>query len=286
MTANVKLYSVGVAEYIFYAKKNGNYPYGITGTISNGSDASMGRYTGLASIAITAPEAPTETIQADGGVMGQFKGQALDPITGQLVMKALDLNFHKAAEGRSIYADGDHDAMIYSQSCINYGQLALVINMRAKSMASGSVGENGWFVVEMFNVEAQAQFPSFVGNAFAAVDFPYSLTLNTVDTELNGVSFSNGTNYGKKNGVMKYYWSEYPVHFHTHVGNAADTGVTLTYTPAADNTNKVKAWKNGVAVTYGAGAGNFTNTGTAITFGTAPGAGEKTVIRYEFNPDC
>lgn len=286
MTANIETFSIGASTILLWAKRSGNYPYGATGSIANGSDASMSRYTGFANLALTVPDAPIEPIVADGGVIGQFLGTPLEVVSGAMTARGLDMNFHKAAEGRLIYTDGDFDAMIFSQTCNTYGNLAMVINSKAKSLASGSSGESGWYVTELFNVEVQAKPVGLDGTSFAAKDVPYVLNFNSVDTELNGVSFANGTNYGVRKGFMRHYWSENPVCYHTHVGDGSDTGLTLSFTPAADSSAKVKAWKDGTAVTYGAGAGNFTNTGTAVTFGTAPGAGEKTVIRYEFTTTC
>jgi hypothetical protein len=286
MTANVETMSIGASTIMLWAKRNGNYPYGATGTIANGSDASMQRYTGFASLALTVPDAPIEPIVADGGVIGQFLGTPLEVTSGALTTRAVDLNFYAAASGLSIYADGNFDAVMWSQTCNTYGNLALVINSKAKSTASGSLGENGWWVTEIYNVEAQAKPVSLDGTSFAAKDVTFVLSVNQVDTELSGVSFSNGTNYTARKSYARTYWSEYPVCYHTHVGDGSDTSLTLAFTPAGDSSARVKAWKDGTAVTYGAGAGNFTNTGTAVTFGTAPGAGEKTVIRYEFTTTC
>jgi hypothetical protein len=286
MTANVETFSIGASTYLFWAKRNGNYPYGATGTIANGSDSGMPRYTGFASLALTVADAPIEPIIADGGVIGQFIGTPLEIISGAMVARGADLNFHAAASGLSIYADGQHDAIMWSQTCNTYGNLAMVINSKAKSLASGSLGESGWYVTEVFNVEVQPKPASLDGTSFAAKDLNYVLSVNQVDTELNGVSFANGTNYGAKKAYARTYWSEYPVHYHTHIGDNSDTTLTLSYTPAADSTNKVKVWQAGTALTYGAGAGNVTNSGTTVTFGTAPGAGVVSIIRYEFLPSC
>lgn len=283
MTANVEVFSIGASTIMLWAKRSGNYPYGSTGTISNGADASMARYTGFANLALTVPDAPIEPIVADGGVIGQFLGTPLEVVSGALTARVLDMNFHAAAEGRLIYADGDHDAMIFSQTCNTYGGLALVINSKAKSQASGSTGESGWYVTELFNVEIQTKPIGLDGTSFAVKDVPYVLNFNTVDTELNGVSFATGTNYGVKKGFMRHYWSENPVCYHTHVGDNSDTTLTLAYTPAANSAAKVKLWQDGTAKTY---TTDFSVSGTAFTFVAAPGAGVKSVIRYEFTPSC
>jgi len=156
------------------------------------------------------------------------------------------------------------------------------VNAKAQSMATGSLGESGWWVYELWDVEAQSIPGELSGTAYDAVPSTYNLTLESVDTELSGLAVSN-TNYNVKRGYLKKYWSENPVHFVTHLGDGADTTITLDYTPAAETAARFTVWQNGVLKTF---TTDYTVSGTTLTLGAAPTAGVKTIVRYEFADAC
>lgn len=282
MTTNVEQFAVGVAEYFFWSQKSGAYPYGATGTISAGGDAGMARHKGLASASLTFPEVPRTAILGDGGKIGEFIGQVTDVTNASVTFNSFDLDFDVALDGRAIYADGDHDAVIYSTNCASYADLCAVYNVRAQSLASGSLGEDAWAVFEIWNFEAAPNLPNLSGTSFDAQPVTYTMSLDEVDTELSGLTVSD-TNYGVTQGTVKFYWSENPVCFHTHVGNNSDDSLTLDYTPAAANGNKVLLWQDGVAQTY---TTDYTVSGTTLTFDSAPGSNVVSVIKYEFLAGC
>lgn len=282
MTANVEQFAVGVAEFFLWAKKNGAYPYGATGTLANGSDAGLQRHKGLASAALTFPAVPRSPILGDGGKLGEFLGQVVEVTDANVTFNVFDLNFDVALDGRSIYADGDHDAVIFSTTCVDYADMCAVYNVQAQSFATGSTGEGGWVVFELFDFEASPNMPALSGTSFEAQPVQYQMSLDEVDTELSGLAVSSA-NYGVTQGTVKMYWSENPVCYHTHVGDGTDATLTLDYTPAAADGDKIKLWQDGVAKTY---TTDYTASGTTFTFGTAPTAGVVSVIRYEFVAGC
>ena len=282
MTTNVETFSISAAKYAFWAVKNstGVYPYGATGTIANGSDSSMQRHRAVASLALSIPNGSSSPIQGDGGILGSFRAAPTDPITGTLVFNTLDLNFDIACDGRSIYADGEFDAVMMDHGCIDYNKLCMVFNFEAQNPTTG---EEGWGVLEVWDIEAQPQgVTSLSGTSYDVQAINYPITVDAVSTEPTGVAVSS-SNYGVSKSPVKYYWSVNPVAFHTHVGDAADTTLTLGYTPAASDGDKVQLWQDGTAKTY---TTHYTVSSTTFTFVAAPGAGVVSVIRYQFQADC
>lgn len=284
MTTNVEQFAVGVAEYFLWARKSGAYPYGATGSLANGSAAGLSRHKGFAAASLTFPQVPRTTILGDGGKLGEFLGKVVDPTAADVTFSVFDQNFDVALDGRSVYADGDHDAVIFTTACQDFAQLCAVYSVQAQSLASGSLNENGWAIFEIWNFEAAPNLPNLSGTSFEAQNVTYQMSLKEADTELSGLTVSNA-NYGVTQGTVKFYWSENPVCYHTLVGDGAVNTITLDYTPAADNANKVKAWNDGVAQTY---TTDFSVSGTTLTIeaGAVPAAGEVFVVRYEFTADC
>lgn len=283
MTTGINSFAVSAAKYFFYAVKSGNYPYGATGTLSNGSDAGMARHKGLASVNLSIPAAPREAILGDGGKLGEFLGAILEASEATVTFNVLDQNYEQAISGALIYADGDFDAQLLSTQCLSPRDMCAVINIKAKSFDAGSVGQDKWLVIELWDYQDRSNFLNEVsGSSYAPVPNTHTLALDETTTEITGLAV-NSTNYGVTQAVMKYYWSENPVCFHTHVGNNSDTTLTLDYTPAANSANKVKLWQNGTAKTY---TTDFSVSGTAFTFAAAPTNGMVSVIRYEFTDSC
>lgn len=68
--------------------------------------------------------------------------------------------------------------------------------------------------------------------------------------------------------LAQMYWEQFT--------GLTTTAVTLTYSVATTQDDKalVLLYKNGLLLSQGAGAGNYTITGTAITLGTAAIAGD------------
>lgn len=283
MTANLNKIAVSAAKYYFWAVKNGNYPYGATGTISAGSDQGMQRHKGLATINVSLPEAPREAILGDGGKLGEFLGAILEPSAATVSFSILDQDYETAARRTTIYADGEFDAVIVSTNCVNPNDLCAVLNIKAKSFDTGASSQDKWLVIELWDFQDSTNFLNELsGSSYASVLNTHTLALDETTTEITGLAV-NSTNYGVTQGTLKYYWSEYPVTFHTHIGNAADTTLTLDYTPAANSGAKVQLWQAGVAKAY---TTDYTVSGTAFTFVAAPGASVVSIIRYQFVDSC
>lgn len=283
MTANLNKYAVSAVKYFFWAVKNGNYPYGATGTISNGSDQGMQRHKGLATINVSLPESPREAILGDGGKLGEFLGAILEPSSATVSFSVLDQDYEAAARRTTIYGDGEFDAVIVSTNCVNPNDLCAVLNIKAKAFDTGAAGQDKWLVIELWDYQDATNFLNELsGSSYAPVLNTHTLALDETSTEITGLAV-NSTNYGVAQGTLKYYWSEYPVAFHTHVGDNSDTGLTLDYTPAANSGAKVQLWQNGTAKTY---TTHYTVSGTAFTFVAAPTTGMVSIIRYQFVDSC
>jgi hypothetical protein len=283
MPINLNQFTGQGSRYEFWSIKSGVYPYGTTGTIANGADDGMGRLKLLRDFNLAEPQATSNPIQGDNGASGSFLVSSADAYTGDQVVGAFDQTFATKATGRTIVAYDDHDISVVNQGCYTYADMAFVINSPAKSQEAGSVGESGWDVIEFFAVTAQPLTPArtFQTN----FDYQAILTLNLTDTFLWGETLATGGFTLTEAYHTDPIWSEYPVTYHTFIGDGAATTVTLDETPAAASGAKVQYWLDGVKKTYTTDYTVVTST-KILTFVAAPGAGEVAIIRYQFVPGC
>lgn len=283
MTANVSQFIPSKLQYFFYARKNGSYPYGATGTIAAGSDASMVRHKGLSALSLAFAQSTRKPILGDGGKLGEFLESPLEAGEATVTFTVLDQVYEAAISNQLAYADGEFDAMLHSQKCKTPQDMCAIISGRAKSNEAGSVGQDKWFVLELWDYQDDSDlFNSMSGSDASAVPNTHTLSLDETTVELSGLAV-NSTNYGISQADSKWYWSEYPVAYHTHIGNGADTTLTLDFTPAANSGAKVQLWQDGVLKTY---TTHYSVSGTAFTFAVAPASNVVSIIRYQFVPDC
>lgn len=286
MAVNVNQLTAMGSQYTYWAVNTNGYPDGTSATtIASGSNSGMGRLKSVTKFGATVPESPRNVVLGDNGVVGQFLGQPQTLPTGELTTTVFDQTFQTVANGQLIYADGDFDQSGLFPACYTYKDLFFVMNSPAQNFetAAGAVGSSGWLVTEIWNANVQAmKMPEIATNA----TFSWSSSLAVKPTTVNpfGVTISS-SNYGYTSDIGIQYFSDYPVTYHTLIGNAAVTTVTLNETPAAATVAGVQVYINGVKKAY---TTDYTvNTTTkVVTLVAAPAAAAKVIIRYKFVPAC
>jgi hypothetical protein len=249
--------------------------------ITNGADAGMSNLAGVTALEFTHPQGTVSPVRGNGRTYTSFKGKPEGTSTGTLNMVFKDLNVDNGIRKTSIYARGVYDVTMFSLRCIEYANIAMITNQRAANQD----GAEGWLVREYHSMRVEPTGATLSGLTVDGVPVNYVFDMDETTKELTGLTVSS-TNYGVASASYQEYWSPYPVTMQTFIGDAAATTVTLDYTPAGDGASFSELYADGVALTYGAGAGSFTTALGVLTFGTAPAAGVTNVLRYQFIPTC
>lgn len=280
---NTNQYSILGISKAFYAIKNGVYPYGTVGTLANGSGAGMGVLRGVQNVNITEPQAGTVTVAGDNGVTTVFKTQPTELPSGEIVLGAFNQNFASKANGTLIYVDGDWDESGGVPLCYSFADTCMVLNSPASAQESSNLDQAGWVVTELLNLQIQAATINQMQSA-AAVAFSNNATLKRSSASLAGRAFSI-VNDGSTAFAVRQYMSDYPVTYHTFIGDASATTVTLDETPVAASGSAVQLWQNGTKKTY---TTHYTIDATTkvLTFVAAPTAGMVNIVRYKYVPGC
>lgn len=273
-------------QYAFWAALNGAYPYGTTGSISNGGNAGMGRLRGVNSVQISESEAGTVYVNGDNGVVTSFLTQPQELPKGPINLGVMDQNFAAKSNGSVVYAEGDWDILGGVPQCYTFADLCLVLNAPGNAQESANLDEAGYEVTMILKLQNKANlFNEMATNA--ARQFANNTNVKRSTKELWGRAFS-AVSDGSTAFAVRQFFSPYPVTIHTFVGDNSTTTVTLNETPAAATGTAVQAWQADTKLVYGSGAGKYTvDTSTkVVTFGTAPGTGVKVILPYQFIPAC
>lgn len=277
MTNNVDQFNSAGLERVYWGvNSSAGYPYGVTGSITNGADAGLGRVIGVQNFNLPLQAPRQVSIPGDDSVQAIYFFQPETLPNGDMVLGNIDLNLWAKSQGIKNYADGDWDAVVGQPDSPTFNQLTLITNSQAKSAASGSVGNAGWFVkvyprVQLVPIGDQGQ------TSAGPTNFTHQMIANITDKLPWGTSFSVANN-GTTRGAVYQFYSENRVCLHTHVSNASDTNFTLDYTPAAATANKIKVYRNGTLLTI---TTDWTVSGSTVTLIAAGSAGDVVVCRYE-----
>jgi hypothetical protein len=201
--------------------------------------------------------------------------------SGPMTIATFDMDFAAKAQGTALYTSGDWEMFFGSPSNAVLKPFSLIVNARAKSDDAGSKGQAGYAVYWWFNLQA-APRPTAGGMAEGThLATTYDLNANAVDQIPTGESLVLGTHF-VCNAYYAAFFSPYPITMHTLVGDGVATGMTLDYTPAAEDALKVPAWLEGVKETYTTDYAVTAST-KAVTIVVPPPAGERWVTLYQFD---
>ena len=277
---------IGPSEYAFIAKKNGVYPYGITGTLANGADAGMSRAIGFTALDETVPAGTQSSAVGDNRVISGFRQGPTELATAALGFIVFDHTIVAELTGSTIYTDGEYDISWRSQRCITIPNCVLMVSSRAKSQDSGAANEPGWSTKIYPAVELVQEGESYNGQSADAVLFNFAVTMNEVDTTPWGELIA--TNYGQDYGFStRPIITDYPMTMHTYIGDGSTTSFVLDETPAAADALKVPDFEDGVALTYTTDYTAVEATKTvAYEAGAIPAAAAVNIVPYQFVPGC
>lgn len=282
-TANVNVWAANGIQYLHWAALNGSYPYGATGTISNGSGAGMARYKAVQELTIEDPKGEVTYVPGDNGVATAFTNQPQTLPTGSLKVGFFDQTATAKMNGLKIAALGQWDRSVFGPQCYTFADVCFIANSPANAEESNNVDEGMWQVAILNKVQMQAMMI-----AAMASNTPASWT-NTANVKrssktLWGESYTGAT-LGTTAAAGEVFGSPYPVTMHTYIGNNSTLVVTLDETPVAAAATAIRVFKDGVELVYTTDF-SVNVTTKVVTFVAAPGTGAVCIIVYQFSPVC
>lgn len=274
--ANITQYNSAGLDSVYWAVNNSaGYPCGTAGTLANGADASMARLVGVQSLNLPM-QAPREVnISGDDGSQGIYLFPPESLPNGDIVLGNMDLTLWAKAQNMKVYADGEYSGVVGQPDSPSFLNMTFIVNAQAKSAQSGSVGNAGYRVKVYPKVQAVPIGDSGQTSA-AGTSFTHRLIANVSDKLPWGQSFTEA-NHGTTRAAVYEFFSDYRVLLHTHVSDASDTGITLSFTPAAATAGKIQLWRNGTLLTITTDWSVSSSTITLVSAGTAA---DVVVVRY------
>ncbi len=276
MANTIQYNSAGLSRVYWAANNTAGYPAGAAGSIANGSDASMAWLVGAENFNLPVQAPRVVNVLGDNDVQATYYFNPAQAPSGNLVLANIDLTFFAKAVETKVYADGVYSGVVIQPSLPIFNNMTFVINSDAKSAQSGSVGNAG-FRVGIYNRVQVVPIGDQGRQDSAAASFTHQLVANKSDKLPWGLAYSDA-NHGTTRGSGYEFFSPYPICLHTHVSNASDVDIVLTYEPAGTTAAEIQVWRNGTLLTI---TSDWTVSGSTITLAAAGTAGDVVVVRYQ-----
>lgn len=237
----------------------------------------MTRLEGAQVFPIGVPEDEIITVLGDNEPLVTFKFPSAELASGVFEMAASDLDFEALVQGTKVEILGDLRHGLLSASGATSPTIALLIQNQSKKWASGARGTAAWEYVLLLAVEVTPLFKDVEQRTHSP--YRYNVNLSKADRATYGATLSE-TTHGAEKAAYIVGESDNPVHLHAWQGNNAETAFTLTFTPKA--TGKVYLFVNGVRQVD---PGDYSVSGTTITFVAAPASASRIIAIYEVDAD-
>jgi len=284
MAVNVDKVAAGGIDYLLYGViDSANYFQGCLATAPAAglTGSGLALLKGVKSFPFTPNEPERTYVTGDGGVQSQFLYKPVEFPATEAEMSISDNNFAALAMTQVVHDIGGFTFLGLQPGDVTYRDIVFVTACQAKSHDSGSLNVAHWYGQIILKTNCYYRGPN--GNTEREnKSFLYSIAANSTDRYPWGLAFSTGSN-GDDEYVAVDWTSPYRLYIDRWTGDNSRVDFTLTKTLAADDTNTIAVYVDGVAATYGAGApgaGAFGVTGATLTMGTAPGTDAKVVALY------
>lgn len=246
-----------------------------------GNSSSMRRIVGIQQAGLAVPDPDIVVVPGDDSVLGNFDFDSDSPNSFTIQKGAFDMTFDALAQGTNVYTLGDVNFGVLRPDDSSYPDICWILQGRISSKDAATAGAQGWGGVivprttvrplgrDSFNTKTAAADRLFV-TAQVATQFPY------------GVTFNNNT-IGADAAPYVPFTASYPMHMVRATGDNTALVVSLPYTPAAADANKVIVVVNGVVQLY---TTNYTVSiaNKTVNFVTSPATSAVIEILYQFVP--
>ena len=259
------------------------YAAGINGVLANGSDAGSYEIQGPRTADLSVPEPETTDVVGGNMLMGAFTWPLGATPRGSFEGAVFDMDLNVALEGIKKRTLGGMEMQVVGATEADPKDICLWFMSDAISKTTGYKG-----LRKKFGLLAPKASARFLGAGTVTqrqeLSARLALTIQTSDVFPWGEALSLA-NEGATEGLMIMFSADHWLDLHAFVGDGTTDTVTLTYTPAGDDTatpQRVHVYVDGTALTP---TTDFTvSVATKVlTFqaGSIPAAGEKVEIWYE-----
>lgn len=283
---NISALAGGDISHVWWGLKGNGFVQGTNGAIAAGGDSGMGRFPATSTITPAVPELPKVDIDSDAGIDGAVRGQPNASSSAVVTGGVIDQVYMAAQDNRLVKVEGPDDLIIATQLCLAFNQSMYVINVPAICRDAGAnYGELGYMVTEFWACTAEYNPFSDMGRGVQSASI-INLILGNVGVTPWGETIVAAGEYGVTRGMgLTPYWSQYPVTYHTFVGDGATVVFTLDVTPAAEDGDALQMWEAGVSQSYTSDYSVVAAT-RVVTFVAAPASLAVAVAKVKYLPTC
>ena len=272
--------AVGQAVTRYSFLNSSGYAIGTGLTLPNGSFSGAGKVLGFNSINIPTPPARTVVVTGDNTFLGSVLIPGNTAAQGTWVTSMRNPTLANKSIGLVSETIGNTDFETFGTPCPVFTSMCII----GSAPGFDSNGNAGYETILWFNNQLFPAEEATITDS-AAHQFTHNVKANPVTTRPWGKTLTVATN-GTSKALGQKLFNTYPMTMWSITGDGATVLFTLDETPVADDGNTTIVYQAGVLLVYGAGAGKYQTVGTALTFGTAPGAGVSVVGFSFYNPVC
>lgn len=240
---------------------------------ANASDSGGYAVIGPQTANITIPPMERVNIPGGDGRLGTFQFDSDSESTIEFETGALDMDIAAATDNKTMdIIDTNYTLLGMRPGSRTPQSMWMVMNVQAKSQASGTLGVAHWLVL-LLKAELSYLGPSGIANKGPHVH-QWSALVNQSDVYPWGATPADADTY---DGWILA--AENRMRLHRHTGDALDDEMVLSSTPVS--LAKTSLWTDGAILTR---TTNYTLSSSTLTFdvGSVPGSGVDSVSFYEF----
>lgn len=244
-------------------------------TVGDAAGEPMQRLRGAQVFPTGIPESEVVPVTGDDEVLATFIFSAPTLSSGTIELSVRDNAFDALAQGTQVESVDSVEMSVYQPGGQDFPDLMLLGMRRAKKAAGGSQGAKAWEIVLLLKTTVSPLFATMEQRA--ATPYQYSYAASKTDAKPYGATFTEALNSTETAPVLVID-SDNPVHFHAFTGDTAETVFNLLFTPIADT--RVSVYVEGLKLTL---TTDYTVSGKAVTFVSAPVVDKRVVVMYEFD---
>ncbi len=282
MANAAQVITAGFAVAKLHRLDTAGFAMGLTGSLSNGEAAGSYELKGIKTADLQVPEPERTDIIGNNRLLGAFTWPLGASPTGSIEAAVFDMDLNVALEGLKKRTLGGLEIQALGAEEADSKDICLIMQSDAYSQTAGYTGLSKKFGLIVPKASAVVRGISTFTER-TALNALLTLTIQTADRYPWGEQITLA-NEGATNALMFPFTSDYFIDLHAFVGNGTITTVVLERTPAGDHAatpQRVFVYVNGSPLTPGSGfTVNVPNK--TVTFTTAPAAGAKCEILYEY----
>jgi len=241
-------------------------------TAGNQDGSPMFRMLGAKSSPLQPNEPDFVTQTGDDQPMAQWQFDPTENPSGVLTYAVVDLDQEAIFQNTKTFEFAGGKGGVRQPADTSRADICLIHQARAKSADNTTYGASRWYV--HLYLKATASPLGGTLEERTPMDNQISVSVNNSEAFPWGATLQEAIEGTERATQIPYNFDD-PITIHTHKGDGAETIFNVAYTPTADA--DIEILINGVKTT------DWTRSGKAITFGTAPPSDQYIHTVYQFD---